>query len=108
MSAAERVSERMSERCEQTSERTSKWPSTPSVDFIVVLPNVRWERVREEVSEFHRTTPPPAAISTLLVHAFVKAFSKSEFSKVERVQSRRHTSSENDISENASGVDSSQ
>ena len=36
-------SERMSERCERTSERNSEWPSTLCVDFICLLPNVRWE-----------------------------------------------------------------
>ena len=32
----------MRERCERTSERRSEWPSTPRVDFVVIVPIVLW------------------------------------------------------------------
>ena len=35
-------SKRMSERCKWTSERRGEWPSTLRVDFIVILPTVRY------------------------------------------------------------------
>ena len=80
-------SKRMSERCERTSERTGEWPSSLSIDFIVILPTVH-SLLRSLVRPHHSLIRllPTACFSRALrcAHSFLRSLTHSLRSTWER------------------------